>query len=580
MNVRTGIVRLLGWARGSGTVTTKALGLFLFFIIVRLPFRSRFLVNWDSVNFALGVEEFDVLHHQPHPPGYIGYVMLGRGMARLTGDANSGLTLLSVIAGGVAVAALYVLARRFAEDRYALAAALLFGTSPLVWYYSSVALTYILAAAITLPFVWACFVARRESSERHLLMAVALLAFLGALRQTDLLLLFPLLVFAAWTFPRPALLRASAVGGGLMAVWLVPLIWTAGGPLGYLRSSLHLADLAGGRTWIFSMNAVGILQNVGLVGIGLLLGLSMGLIVVPLVVGYRIPILRSAGREERRLLLFWGGPAFLIYLTLHTGQLGYVLLILPIGFLLLAGALTQLGAAWRRRALRRSAALPSRSRWVVACAAGSLVVVNAAMFFVLPTASLQLVSSEEENVVTEVAGSMTRRSGMSPRMRQFALPLNDQHWDKVIEQLGMFSPEETAILAEPRGGGSFRHLAYYLPDYRVYGVGPDRRGDYGYLFRAEDRRSDYTVEGLDASKPVFPLPAAARQLVIADPGIQEALDPGAESRRISSPDGPSILIVDAPPGSALLFTAEDDDRRIEIVRRGLPHTVEFSGRGL
>jgi hypothetical protein len=126
--------------------------LFVGFFVVRLPFRAKFLVNWDAVNFALGItESFNLQHHQPHPPGYIGYVAVGRGLAWLTGEANAGLTLMSVIAGAVAPASLYLLARRFVDRRPALIAALLFGTAPLVWYYSVVALTYIVAAAVIVP---------------------------------------------------------------------------------------------------------------------------------------------------------------------------------------------------------------------------------------------------------------------------------------------------------------------------------------------------------------------------------------------------------------------------------------------
>src|SRR5919198_1092555 len=44
----------------------------------RLPYRTRMLYNWDSVQFALALREYDVVKHQPHPPGYVLYVALGR----------------------------------------------------------------------------------------------------------------------------------------------------------------------------------------------------------------------------------------------------------------------------------------------------------------------------------------------------------------------------------------------------------------------------------------------------------------------------------------------------------------------
>jgi hypothetical protein len=46
-------------------------------VVSRLPYRARMLYNWDAVQFALALSEYDVVKHQPHPPGYILYVALG-----------------------------------------------------------------------------------------------------------------------------------------------------------------------------------------------------------------------------------------------------------------------------------------------------------------------------------------------------------------------------------------------------------------------------------------------------------------------------------------------------------------------
>ena len=39
-------------------------------LLVRVPFTVGRLWDHDSVQFALGVLEFDLAAHQPHPPGY------------------------------------------------------------------------------------------------------------------------------------------------------------------------------------------------------------------------------------------------------------------------------------------------------------------------------------------------------------------------------------------------------------------------------------------------------------------------------------------------------------------------------
>src|SRR5688500_18286685 len=98
-----------------GTAVLLALGLAA--LLTRLPFVRPTPVNWDSVQFALALDRFDLHDHQPHPPGYILYVWMGRAIRSLLeatgtmgGDAGLGLALLSVLFGAAAVPLIYRLA--------------------------------------------------------------------------------------------------------------------------------------------------------------------------------------------------------------------------------------------------------------------------------------------------------------------------------------------------------------------------------------------------------------------------------------------------------------------------------------
>ena len=50
-------------------------------IVSSLFFLSTYLYNWDTGQFALGLEHFDVKMHQPHPPGYPIFIFLGKILA-------------------------------------------------------------------------------------------------------------------------------------------------------------------------------------------------------------------------------------------------------------------------------------------------------------------------------------------------------------------------------------------------------------------------------------------------------------------------------------------------------------------
>ena len=48
------------------------------FALSHLPYLVSTLEDIDSVNFALGIRDFDVASHRPHPPGYPIYIALGK----------------------------------------------------------------------------------------------------------------------------------------------------------------------------------------------------------------------------------------------------------------------------------------------------------------------------------------------------------------------------------------------------------------------------------------------------------------------------------------------------------------------
>ena len=89
---------------GRGAAAAGAGVVFLIALLVRLPFGSEYLWAWDSVLYARALEDFDVSAGRPHPPGYLFYVLSARVAAFLTGDANAGLVLVSIVAGAATFA--------------------------------------------------------------------------------------------------------------------------------------------------------------------------------------------------------------------------------------------------------------------------------------------------------------------------------------------------------------------------------------------------------------------------------------------------------------------------------------------
>lgn len=519
------------------------MGLFLAFLLLRLPLRSGFLVNWDAVNYALGLDAIDLEHHQPHPPGYLGFILLGRLARLVTGDANAAMTLVSVVAGAAIPAIFYLLARRVVKRPYAFGAAVLLGTSPVVWYYSVVALSYAIGGALVLAVAYAAHRARTEVSTRWLWLAVLALSALGAVRQVDMVLLLPVVLWAAWAFPWRDRVRGGLLLTGVSLIWGIPLLMLAGGLGAYLDYATGLASFAGGRTWLGNFNAVGMAQNIGLVVLGLVVGLNLLLIPWGAASLRRQRPFGQLDRATRHLLAIWTLPALFVFLFIHTGQVGYVLVVLPAGVLIAASAVQRLVEERAPESVLQRA-YPRRRATVVA---GALAV-NLVGFFVLPPVGHAVLSQRGE--VTP--STDPQATFVEDRTRQFDLRRNDEHWADLLATVERFDPDEAVVLGVPTSGGSFRHLTYYAPDHLVMGLGFDRRGNFGAIASAHSRKSDYSIEAIGAARSEIAIPVGTKYLLVPDREVAaglrwEALRPVRANDRIT------LYVLQVPDQARLVF---------------------------
>ena len=267
----------------------------LIFALAHLPYLPQSLEDIDSVNFALGVRDFDVAAHRPHPPGYPVYIFLGKIAAAAAGSVIAAaesvveakaLAIISLLGGLFAIAALYVVFAHLtdAEQRDALsgtrsglagvdiqafAATAITVSCPLFW---SLAvrpmsdvpgLSVALAAQACLMLAWwrqspgpdgdrRLTPARMSASGRMIVIGAFLAAFSIGLRSQTVWLTFPLLALViADRIGRGA--AGAMLGGGIMFIagglaWGIPLLIASGGLNAYLAALGSQAgeDFAGG----------------------------------------------------------------------------------------------------------------------------------------------------------------------------------------------------------------------------------------------------------------------------------------------------------------------------------------------
>jgi hypothetical protein len=315
--------------------------------LTRVPFVADRLWEWDSVLYARALEQGfhvgDVLAQmRPHPPGYIFYVGTA-GLAKLLGlDSDHALVAVSVLASGVAVAAVYLLCRRFAGRGLSLALAIAFAADPLVWLHGEVAMPYILLAPISAGLALAFRDARGAGLWRVALTSLVFGA-LGGFRQDLLLFLFPLWLWMLWPAVAGVRIRALTAFVAGCLFWFVPSALLSDGIVAYVTRSLgQLIGVSG-----VSANAersIGL--NVVLVGDSLFWA-GLLLSIVLLVVGLSRGLARIRGQRlpddgEAAFFALWLLPALLFYLFVHIGEWGFVLSIVPGIYALLAWLLGRL----------------------------------------------------------------------------------------------------------------------------------------------------------------------------------------------------------------------------------------------
>ena len=507
-----------------------ALGLGVVTLLSRWPYRARMLYNWDAVQFALALHEFDIAKHQPHPPGYLLYVALGRLLNASLGDPTLAYVALAMLFSAGTTFVLYSLARRLYDRPTALIAASLLAVSPLFWFYGSVGLTYAgeaFAASVVAWFAYGALTGR----VRSLYWGALAVGLTGGMRQSVLVLLLPLWLGSALLGIRSR--RRVAIAGGILLAsvlaWLLPMLWLTGGPAAYVGASTQLygsmllpTSVLGGSLEITLAQARYLLEST-LVGLG-----PLGLVALALPAYAR----RMGWNRPEWFLLGWMVPPIIFYMLIHFGQAGYVLTFLPALVILLSRVLAWVVAAGSER-LRRP-----NWRWALTTATLlPLVLINTGFFV-----SARPLPREFNNRGGDGWVWRARDEFHDWIMSRTAAALREH--EAVIRTYvetirAVYDPSDTALVTElgnPRSYPWLRHAMFYMPEYPTYQV---QVGAMPLGFYAPQ----YAATMILTPGARITLPAGMRQLVWFVDHWDPATQPPAGLREVQLPYGRFLYVL-------------------------------------
>lgn len=479
-------------------------GLTVFALLSRLAFASHTLYHFDSVNFALALDRYDMRIDQPQVPGYILYVWLGQIANAVLRDPNAAFVWLSAIGSALAVAAMWVLGRSMFGSKAGWIAALLLWSSPLFWFYGEIALPHSLDLLGVAVSVWLLYEVRRGRVDRLPWAALAL-GLAGGLRPQTPVFLLPVIVFSVWRAPRKPLILSTLLFGVVCLAWLIPMLISVGGLSAYLQLFAAFSAAYQDSTSIFRGGGLwGLSRN--LIKLGQYTAYAWGAGIVAIAAwllvrirrkqyGQKRPTQRSSlgpwfGAEHEQLwfILLWIAPPLGFYTLIHMGQQGLVFVFLPALVLLSAAACVEIGRRVGDRAMNLTAI--------------ALVGLNAAVFVFAPEFPL---GSDSIKLLTRAT-----------------IEHQDRDMQSRIDAIrSTYAPDQAVIIA-----AQWRHVEYYLPEYKTIRFGVVNRWERegGLPIARPDESIEYHLSDLGLN------PQGA-SVILFDPELVDlAEDPSAIDR--------------------------------------------------
>lgn len=213
----------------------------------------------DSVQYAIGLVDFSLVHHTPPPPGYFLYLMTGKFLNLFLNDPQRSLVLVSIIYSGLLSSLVYLFGRLLFGNVQGIVAALLFLTSPALWYKGITIYGYLNSGFFLL--LTAYFIYRvREGDERSILWTALAFGLCVGVRPQEFLILLPLYLYGLYWVSHRHKIGSVTLFGLTCFAWFVPLVHMSGGSHSFFEAlSAHSSYLS--ETSVFGGGILSAVKN-------------------------------------------------------------------------------------------------------------------------------------------------------------------------------------------------------------------------------------------------------------------------------------------------------------------------------
>jgi hypothetical protein len=447
----------------------------------------------DNVNLALSLEKFDPRIHQPQPPGYPFFVLLGRVVNLFVRNAGRTFVVISLLVNALCLPVAYALGKRMFSQWAGAAAAVLLLVNPVFWHSSldgPLRPHLALFSLLTAYCGWRCW-----NGEKQFAMWGAVALGIGSGFRPDLVaFLFPLWLISSWVGTKSvrAVVQSAAVLAGIGAVWVGALVFAMGGVQTFLKVMLdYTVDQSRPESIVFGSSILAWVRQVNRLVVWNGLAIVTWVWAVPFYFWKRDALSKGA----RSVFFFiWLVPGLIVQALIHIGAPGHTLFSVA--------ALCVLGGYFVSLAPARDTVL------------GAALVFNAMLFldfFALPEGGANL-SGQPPSIKNAVLfGTFESSIGMVRSL--------DEVTRTSLKEIREFTPPDrpsVIITTDANGEQWFMHwqiARYYLPTqdlWVLYNGGPNKR--------VEHIRRDLLLEMKNTSRPLsVPVLRECRILWLIEP---------------------------------------------------------------
>ncbi|EKF85429.1 glycosyl transferase [Methanobacterium formicicum DSM 3637] len=458
-------------------------------LVTRIPFMSKFLYEWDSVNYALGFNEYNITQEQPHSPGYIFYTALGKGVNYVFNDPNMTMICLAIFFTIFTTILIYFMVKELFGRKLSIVTGILFVFNPLIWFYGNIASIYIFEAFFSVLIAYTSY-KFFKGDEKFLYISAIALGLAGGFRIDIVEFLIPLWIFCIW-YKRPSykkILTGLILFGSSLLLWIIPTAISAGGIEQYLTILKSTSEAASCTSLLFGATIKEQLLNSGACVMWLLLGLSiMGTLAVLSFLVYPRKELISKfifylKKPVTFFFLLWVGPALIFYLVIYVVKPGYILTCIPPIMIILAWIINRVANIINVEFPRISA---KKALTLIL----TIYVLLNAIYFIYP---FEINNGEIwETSLNDMSTSQKVMFGLDVGFiyNTAKINANDENTQLHVENIlniSNYDPSSTIIvvrdITREDEGFNWRKAMYYLPSYDIY-----------YLFDGENSENTKSV---------------------------------------------------------------------------------------